>query len=94
MEAGLYIGKAAISQAGHDKGQIFFIIREDGEYVYLVDGKVRTVDRPKKKKKKHVSVAEFWPDPGKDAAQMTDCEIKYLLKRFKRETRKEQVVRR
>ena len=42
----------AISKAGHDKGQMYVILKEEGEYLYLVDGKTRGVDNPKKKKKK------------------------------------------
>ena len=49
-------GMFATSKAGHDKGNVYFIIREDQEYVYLVDGRLRTVDKPKKKNKKHVQI--------------------------------------
>jgi hypothetical protein len=28
----------------------------DSEYVYLVDGRIRTIDHPKKKKKMHVNL--------------------------------------
>lgn len=48
------IGKFAKSKAGHDKDTIYIIIKEDTEYVYLVDGKYKTIDRPKKKRKKHI----------------------------------------
>ena len=50
----LKIGGFAVSKAGHDLGEIYVIIQMDHEYVYLVDGKIRTISRPKKKKKKHV----------------------------------------
>lgn len=49
-------GMFATSKAGHDKGNVYFIIREDQEYVYLVDGKLRTLDRPKRKNKKHIQI--------------------------------------
>ena len=49
-------GMFATSKAGHDKGNVYFIIREDQEYVYLVDGKLRTLDNPKKKNKKHIQI--------------------------------------
>ena len=42
-------GTIVKSLAGHDKEEVFFILREEGEYVYLVDGKYRTLDKPKKK---------------------------------------------
>ena len=33
-------GMFATSLAGHDKGQIYVIIKEEGEYVYLADGHI------------------------------------------------------
>lgn len=47
-------GMFAVSKAGHDKGRMYVILKEEGEYVYLADGKLRTVENPKRKKKKHV----------------------------------------
>lgn len=74
------------SLAGHDKESFFFIIEEDGEYVYLVDGKIRTLDRPKKKKRKHVE-AVLWEEdtPGaklKRGETITDEEIKRFIRCF------------
>ena len=42
-------GAMAKSLAGHDKGEIFVIIEDIGEYVFLVDGKLRPAERPKRK---------------------------------------------
>lgn len=50
------IGEFAKSKAGHDKEEIFIIINIEEEYVYLVDGKSRILDKPKKKKIKHIQV--------------------------------------
>lgn len=50
----LVIGSYVLSKAGHDAGKCYVIFDIDGEYVYLVDGKIRTTDRPKKKNKKHI----------------------------------------
>ena len=44
------------SKAGHDKDCIYVIISVNDEYVYLADGKVRTVCHTKKKNRKHVQV--------------------------------------
>ncbi len=46
----------AKSKAGHDKDEIFIILYIEDEYVYLVDGKSRSIDKPKKKKMKHIQV--------------------------------------
>ena len=50
------IGKFATSKAGHDKKKLYVIIKEDPEYVYLVDGDLKTLDKPKKKSKKHIQI--------------------------------------
>ena len=52
-------GCLARSLAGHDKGSLFIIIKEDAEYVYLADGENRPVGKPKRKKKKHVQISRI-----------------------------------
>ena len=49
-------GLFAISKAGHDKGNIYVIVREDNEYVYVADGVSKTLEKPKKKNKKHIQI--------------------------------------
>ncbi len=49
-----WIGCFAESRAGHDKCTLYVIIGADDEYVYLSDGKTKTVEHPKKKKIKHI----------------------------------------
>lgn len=48
------IGMFVNSRAGHDKNQVYIIIKEEGEYVYLVDGEIKTLEKPKRKNKKHI----------------------------------------
>lgn len=50
------VGSFGISKAGHDKDHVYIIVKEEKEYVYLVDGFLRTLERPKKKKKKHIQI--------------------------------------
>ena len=50
------IGKFATSKAGHDKKKLYVIIKEDSEYVYLVDGELKPIEKPKKKSKKHIQI--------------------------------------
>ena len=51
----------AKSKAGHDKNQLYFILKEEEEFVYLVNGTTRPLDKPKKKRKKHVKVIHRIP---------------------------------
>lgn len=50
------VGNFATSLAGHDKNQLYIIIREDKEYVYLCDGKGREITNPKRKNKRHIQI--------------------------------------
>ena len=42
------------SLAGHDKNEFYIIIRVQGEYAYLSDGRKHPLDRPKRKNIKHL----------------------------------------
>lgn len=74
-------GYLAYSLSGHDKGKVYLIIEEDGDYVYLADGDVRTTDKLKKKNRKHIQVI-------KKAGKRTDLdsvrneEIKHQIKQY------------
>ena len=48
------VGSVVRSLAGHDKGGYFIVLRIDGDYAYLADGKLRKTESPKKKKLKHI----------------------------------------
>ena len=46
-----------VSKAGRDQGQLFYVIDADEQFVYLADGKSRRLEKPKRKKRKHVQAA-------------------------------------
>lgn len=78
------IGMFAVSRAGHDSKTTYVIIEEDGEYVYLADGRIRTVDRPKKKNKKHIQVIKKI-QMEKPETGFKDLEIKKAIKMYQEE---------
>ena len=49
------VGCFVTSVSGKDAGKHYVIIDTHNEYVYLVNGKSRTLDNPKKKKLKHIN---------------------------------------
>ena len=49
----LSIADLVESTAGRDKGKLFYVIEADETYLMLVNGKDRTIDKPKRKKRKH-----------------------------------------
>ena len=48
------ISDVVVSTAGRDQGEWFYVISEDPIYLFLANGKDRTLDKPKRKKRKHV----------------------------------------
>ena len=50
----LNISDVVVSTAGHDQGELFYVISTDEQFLYLANGKDRTLDKPKRKKRKHV----------------------------------------
>ena len=48
------ISDVVMTTAGRDAGQWFYVIAEDPIYLFLANGKDRTLDKPKRKKRKHV----------------------------------------
>ena len=79
-----YIGCFATSIAGNDHNNIYVIIDADDEYVYLVDGKIRKVNNPKKKKLKHVQLIKRTDDTitGRinNNVALSNEDIKYAIK--------------
>ncbi|MCM1175789.1 MAG: KOW domain-containing RNA-binding protein [Blautia sp.] len=79
-------GMLASSKAGHDKNTVYVIIKEETEYVYLADGGIRTLEKPKRKNKKHIQVIKKCPEPGFSdrvkAGLAEDAEIRRVLKQY------------
>ena len=50
----IQISDVVISTAGRDQGKLFYVIGTDPVYLMLANGKDRTLDKPKRKKRKHV----------------------------------------
>ena len=48
------ISDVVVSTAGRDSGEWFYVIDEDPVYLTLANGKDRPLDKPKRKKRKHV----------------------------------------
>ena len=49
----LTIADVVISTAGHDAGTMFYVLEADDTFLLLADGKGRTIEKPKRKKRKH-----------------------------------------
>ncbi len=85
------VGQVVYSKSGHDKGRAFMIIDIEGEYLYLTDGRTRTVDKPKKKKLKHVQVTGYLDADLKDRiesrGQLLNADFVKALKKYSDQNR-------
>ena len=79
-----YFEKGAVVQAiaGREKGEIFVVVDESGDFVTLVNGINRTLENPKKKNKKHLhllcksNVAQI------DMNDLSDAQVKKFLNNY------------
>ena len=47
------IADVVVSTAGRDAGALFYVIEQDETYLQLANGKDRSLEKPKRKKRKH-----------------------------------------
>lgn len=77
----------AKSLAGHDKGNLFYVLKIEDGYAFLVDGKLRRLSDPKRKKLKHLAFVSEGDPPVADKIRrgdlVSDKEIRKALAIFK-----------
>lgn len=80
-------GMLASSKAGHDKNAVYVIIKEETEYAWLADGRIRTLEKPKRKNRKHIQIIKRCPVPDFPdrikAGLADDAEIRKVLKQYR-----------
>ena len=50
----IQIADVVIATAGREKGKLFYVLSMDQDFLNLVNGKDRTLEQPKRKKRRHV----------------------------------------
>ncbi|MCU6762236.1 Uncharacterised protein [uncultured Roseburia sp.] len=78
-------GKLAVSTSGHDRGRIYVIVKEEHDLVYLSDGKIKLVEHPKKKNKKHIQIIKRLPNEViqlLEGTKFSDLNIKRAIKLY------------
>ena len=84
------IGQFALSKAGHDKGSLYVIIAQEQDFLFLCDGKTKTPEKPKKKKRKHVQPIHTQVDDAllqklSAGGKVYPEEIKYAIKQYQKQ---------
>ena len=83
----LMLGQLAVSRAGRDKGRFMLVTKAiDSDYVYVVDGSLRKVENPKKKKLKHLKLlnkrAESIAEKIQNKRKFSNDEVRKALKKL------------
>jgi ribosomal protein L14E/L6E/L27E len=78
------VGTVVISKAGRDKDRAFLVVGEvDEQYVLLVDGCLRKLTHPKRKKRKHIRIEPAVVESVKlkllEGKQVFDAEVRNCL---------------
>jgi ribosomal protein L14E/L6E/L27E len=85
LEQNSLLGKVVNSKAGRDMHRSFIVVGIiDSEYVYISDGQLRKIEKPKKKKVKHLNFTETVAEEIRviiiSKKQVTNSKIKIFLK--------------
>ena len=80
-------GHFATAKAGHDAGGLYVIVGEDEAYVYLCDGSLRSIEKNKKKNRRHIQIIKETVDQNilnrlLRKETVFDHEIKYAIKQY------------
>ena len=82
-------GMLAVSKAGHDKESWYVVLKIEGNYAYLVNGKTKTLEAPKKKKMMHLQPVNVIPanlqEKMNSGKQWIDEDVKRALKLAKKD---------
>ncbi len=81
--------KLAVSRSGHDKDCLYVIITEEANLVYLADGKLKPIDKPKKKNRKHIQIIKNLPKEITEVFSQQNFrneEIKRAIKLYQKQT--------
>ena len=73
--------------AGKEKGKLFYVLGQEGDFLLLADGKRRRVEQPKRKKEKHAQWAQPFSHPVLEKSvrgeALTNREVRELLAIYK-----------
>ena len=75
-------GSLVYSIAGRDKGNLFMVLKAEGDFVYLADGDVRRAENPKKKRLKHINKTNTLLQA--DFDNISNSDIRKMLREHKK----------
>jgi len=78
----LQVADIVISKNGRDAGKRFIVIETDDEYSMIADGKGRRLEKPKRKKNKHLEFKDKTDDPIAEKLQKDEKITNNEIRRF------------
>ncbi len=86
MEEKINVGDIVFSKMGRDSGRYYIVMAVEENYVYICDGDLHKVDKPKKKKIKHIdksgSFSEYVSAKLQEGAKVTNAELRRTIGEF------------
>lgn len=78
--------RLAKSLCGHDKNEIYVVYREENDFVYLINGKTKTIEKPKRKKQRHIQIIKNLPEEIIEmvSQELTNETAKRIIKHYVR----------
>jgi len=80
------VGDIVLSKMGRDSGRYYIVMDAEENYVYICDGDHHKVDKPKKKKLKHIkatgAASEYVADKLTEGAKVTNTELRRAVLEF------------
>ena len=88
-------GVVAVSKAGRDAEKTFVILEVlDDQHVLIADGELRKVNKPKRKKLKHLWIRPFTAESVRECLEaeklLTDSDLRKALMVFEKADQKEE----
>ena len=76
----------AKSLSGHDKNQYYFIVKKEDDFFYLVNGKNRPLEKPKKKNEKHIQIIKKLPEEIEQilAVEQSNLTVKRAIQNYEK----------
>lgn len=88
-ENNLKVGDIVLSKMGRDSGRHYVVMSVRDNFVFICDGDVHKVDKPKKKKNKHVestgSFSDYVTAKLSEGAKVTNTELRRVISEFEEE---------
>lgn len=85
-------GELVRALAGHDRGELFCVVGEEGDFLLLADGRRRRLCAPKRKKRRHTRTEGPFDHPTLQKLSrhepVTDNEIRRALAAFRAQSRR------